>query len=272
MAITKIDTVYSPELGYHVTIQPHRAPTYVGRVLRIYTRYDVQVMSDVWENMTYAEVVEDDLLTTTAIFLHGTGICAPGERIAEVDATEETLAALAANRAAKLEAERPAREAAAKLAAEKAAAEAERIARYNATLPTKGKLAKVVKGRKVPKGTTGTVIWMGAGNFGTRLGLKDAEGTVHWTAASNCEAVVEKPEELTWVEYLDAERNAEREAKAKLPQKGQRVRIESGEGAGTVGILFWTNGSRCGISPSGRSTRSGYSDAVWASLSNVAAA
>jgi hypothetical protein len=74
-----------------------------------------------------------------------------------------------------------------------------------AATPAKGKLVTVVKGRKVPKGTTGVVIWVGEGRYfgptprykssawsakgALRVGVKDAEGTVHWTAASNVEVV-----------------------------------------------------------------------------------
>ena len=62
----------------------------------------------------------------------------------------------------------------------------------------KGRVVRVYKGRKVPVGTVGTVFWLGekVNNFGyrptmeKRLGLKDADGNVHWTAASNCEAVL----------------------------------------------------------------------------------
>jgi hypothetical protein len=70
-----------------------------------------------------------------------------------------------------------------------------------AATPAKGKTVTVVKGRKVPKGTTGIVIWVGGGKYfgptpryksstwstkgALRVGLKDADGTVHWTAASN---------------------------------------------------------------------------------------
>lgn len=49
----------------------------------------------------------------------------------------------------------------------------------------RGTEVKVVKGRKVPKGTVGVVIWTGSGQFGPRVGIKDAEGTTHWTALSN---------------------------------------------------------------------------------------
>lgn len=87
-------------------------------------------------------------------------------------------------------------------------------AKVEAATPTKGKAVKVVKGRKVAKGTTGTVVWYGEGRyFGARprfrngwnvagplrVGLKDAEGTVHWTDASNVEVI--NPAEPD-IEYL----------------------------------------------------------------------
>lgn len=72
-----------------------------------------------------------------------------------------------------------------------------------AAKPAKGKVVTVVRGRKVPQGTTGEVIWIGAGKayswsqakWGVpqRVGIKDATGTVHWTAATNVE--VQNPEQ-----------------------------------------------------------------------------
>lgn len=57
----------------------------------------------------------------------------------------------------------------------------------------KGATVKVVKGRKVPIGTEGTVFWIGEDQYSRvgamRLGFKDAEGTTHWTALSNVESV-----------------------------------------------------------------------------------
>lgn len=78
----------------------------------------------------------------------------------------------------------------ARAAAERAAAEkAEREA------PRKGRTLRVVKGRKVPVGTEGVCIWLGDGNYGSRVGLKDASGTVHWTAATNTIAIDAVPPE-----------------------------------------------------------------------------
>jgi hypothetical protein len=51
----------------------------------------------------------------------------------------------------------------------------------------KGVRARVVKGRKVPVGTEGVVVWIGAGDYGERCGLKDDAGNVHWTALANVE-------------------------------------------------------------------------------------
>lgn len=51
--------------------------------------------------------------------------------------------------------------------------------------PAKGYEVVVVKGRKVPKDTRGIVIYLDSGEYGMRLGLKDAQGQAHWTSPSN---------------------------------------------------------------------------------------
>lgn len=64
----------------------------------------------------------------------------------------------------------------------------------------KGVKVKVVAGRKVKKGTEGMVIWYGSRSVGNpqmkwtmhrenRVGIQDAAGNVHWTAAHNVEVV-----------------------------------------------------------------------------------
>jgi len=75
----------------------------------------------------------------------------------------------------------------------------------------KGTVVKVVRGRKVPKGTVGTVFWKGEkhygvsypntgfyrgtsrfyGNIATRIGFKDEAGTVFWTNIDNVDKVEE---------------------------------------------------------------------------------
>jgi hypothetical protein len=50
----------------------------------------------------------------------------------------------------------------------------------------KGVRVVVHRGRKVPHGTTGTVIWHGTGYYGReRVGFKCDDGTVHWTDERN---------------------------------------------------------------------------------------
>jgi len=55
----------------------------------------------------------------------------------------------------------------------------------------KGSHVKVCKGRKVAKGTEGTVFWIRDTHFGTKIGLKDADGTAHWTYAHNVVAIID---------------------------------------------------------------------------------
>jgi hypothetical protein len=73
------------------------------------------------------------------------------------------------------------------------AKEAERAARAACEI-RKGRTVEVFKGRKVPVGTRGVVIWLGAGAYGARVGVKDASGTVHWTSATNVRVVLGVPE------------------------------------------------------------------------------
>lgn len=60
------------------------------------------------------------------------------------------------------------------------------------------KRVKVVKGRKIPKGITGECFWMGAkcySRYGdpwgiytcVRIGIRDDEGNIWWTALDNVE-------------------------------------------------------------------------------------
>lgn len=60
------------------------------------------------------------------------------------------------------------------------------------------KEVKVVKGRKVPFGTTGTVFWIGMRNYSkygywwsweVRVGIKTTEGETYFTAENNIELV-----------------------------------------------------------------------------------
>lgn len=52
----------------------------------------------------------------------------------------------------------------------------------------KGAKVKVVRGRKVPIGFAGVVIWVGDAKYGVRVGIKRADGEVAFTAIGNVEA------------------------------------------------------------------------------------
>lgn len=55
----------------------------------------------------------------------------------------------------------------------------------------KGAHVRVVRGRKVPRGTEGVVIWSGKDKFrgAPRVGIKDRKEEVHWTAGANLELI-----------------------------------------------------------------------------------
>ena len=53
-----------------------------------------------------------------------------------------------------------------------------------------GQRVRVVKGRKVPVGTVGTVFWLGDGTYGPRVGIKTEAGERYFLSAGNVEADV----------------------------------------------------------------------------------
>lgn len=162
---------------------------HVGRVVKIVQKSE-RIMSDVWGTVAYAVVFteEHEIKEVTLGEVEWLG-SENADRNAAIDASPEVLAKYEAT--VKLEAEWA--KVRAKVRAERERkAEAEREAR----IPKKGRTVRVVKGRKVPKGTEGVVVWYGEGKsysyYGSppyRVGVKDASGTVHWTAASNVEVI-----------------------------------------------------------------------------------
>jgi hypothetical protein len=154
--------------------------SYVGCVVSV-TEESVQVMSDIFERHTYARVFDNETGAFKVVFLFSDygGSYSDETRAATVDATESILALYEADKAV--------------TAAKKALARAEEAleeALSEARRPGRGKTLKVVKGRKIPKGTVGTCFWIGNGDYGVRVGLKTAAGETLWTAASNCETVI----------------------------------------------------------------------------------
>jgi len=140
-----------------------------------------RVMSDIYADVAYADVWDPTTKTPKQIQLYA---CFELEtRRAEVtqDLDDATKAEVAAYYA-KAEADRIAREAAQAEARRLAAIEAE------ANRPVHGKTMKVVRGRKVAKGTVGKVFWIRDGRVGLALDdSKDARGyhaNVAWVDAS----------------------------------------------------------------------------------------
>lgn len=142
---------------------------------------------------------------------------------------------------------------------------AEQKARDTLFSVRKGKSVVVMKGRKVPHGLRGIVFWEGEGEYGPRIGIKDAAGEAHWTAASNVEVLLPGfPEDLcqspqpptgqTWDEILTL-------LTPNMPSKGERVRSLDGSSEGEV---FWVQGDRLGfrVGP-------GKDDVVWADGNEV---
>lgn len=154
---------------------------YVGRTLAAYTKVE-RVMSDVWDNVRYVTVYTDEGNFEDRPVGDGETytIDAPAELVARWEEAKKLAAEWAEVR---------------KRVAAKRAAEA--AAKREAATPRVGKTVRVVRGRKVPRGLTGTVVWYGAGKqygyYGEppyRVGIKDETGAVHWTDAKNVEVVV----------------------------------------------------------------------------------
>jgi hypothetical protein len=149
-----------------------------------------RIMSDVWEYQTFVYWIDADG-NERREYLSGEesarlGTCATRRVEYTIDATPESLARRDARVAKMARLNRLDREIMAECKV------------------VRGVVVKVVRGRNVPKGTTGEVIWTGADKFrrgATRIGVKDEAGTVHWTAGSNVDIVQNAQHEAKVAEY-----------------------------------------------------------------------
>lgn len=161
------------EYGRWVRVEGPVHATHIGRVVKTYKR-EFKPMSDIYADKYIAVCLNDD--GTTELVEYSTNFELDQKRFnsAQVDedidpklmAQYEALQEIAAERRRrKEEEERKAREA--------AAIEAEK------NRPAKGKRMEVYRGRKVPKGTVGTVFWVRDGRVGLDVtGKKNAKGHV----------------------------------------------------------------------------------------------
>ena len=203
----------------------------------------VRVMSDVWENQTFVKVWDVESQEVQTITIYTTNLSSRCGRVSEVDAPAHIIAAYTAaeDRKARLRAAREELDAAMRLDKE-AQGELKKV--------VNGREVIVVKGRKVPVGTRGIVRWMGATEWGYRVGISvTGQDKLTYTSISNCEALVAglEPNEIPvggWAAYRDVVIAAETATIASRPKKGHRVRIIAD---GTKGTLFWINGDRCGV-------------------------
>lgn len=138
--------------------------THEGLVVQAPWSVCERVMSDIWADVRYCRVFNPETGKAEVKCLGELFELNPRTGWATVDASPEVLAEVTRQDAA---------EAAAREAVEIARAEAAEIARAERerNRPLIGKTMKVVRGRKVPKGTEGIVFWMDSFREPTRVGL-----------------------------------------------------------------------------------------------------
>lgn len=230
-------------------------PTWKGRVLELKVRHGVRIMSDVWANFNYAVVWDDKAGFPRHIDYANSEFGSDADSVT-VDATKATIkkweAWKQAEEAKAAKAEADWREAERVRLEQEREDRAMRICLYENI--GKGDRVRVVKGRKVPKGTEGTIFWTGHGNYGPRCGLKEdgaGENDAHWTAISNLVRILpDVPHGTTpkggWAAYLEAKEKVAAAAAAKLPKKGEWVALKADNGA-SYGKVFWVKGERLGF-------------------------
>lgn len=246
-----------------------RWETHTGLVVSgPYTRV-VRVMSDIWSDEQYAQVWDATAQRVEEVHIGGAFDLNTKFATVVVDAPAHVVTLISARQA---EAERKAAEARKDAArkAEEAAAKREVLA------PRKDRTVQVVGGRKVPKGTKGTVFWTDAPTNPARLGIKDANDTTHWVDARWCEVVyadfpVGGAPACGWVAYRDALRAQEESYKATLPKvkKGDTVTLAT---SGLTGKVFWAKDTRLGVGfGTAKDAAGNYTDKAWADLAEVVA-
>lgn len=171
------------------------SPAYEGATLGT-TGRDERIMSDVWAWTTYAVVWDAAEAKIKEVAIGNSEFGSYGEAV--VDATADARsAALEYLTAKELEARTRAHD-----------RRVDEIV-YAASRPAVGRDVVVARGRKVPKGTVGTIFWVGESTYGyrrtLRVGLRTADGETHWTAAANCDVL--NPDDYVDVEALMARPN-----------------------------------------------------------------
>jgi hypothetical protein len=194
-------------IDYKDVVHPVGEQVFVGTTVATDVDWNTRLMSDVWGDVRYAIVfvgqaeilalLTNDASDAAVKVAHDTQLVTPmfmrvhvssegfdPQYDVSIDAPPGVIRLYEHARAhRKLELT--------KSAADYQKAQDDKRAEIERKRPDRGRLVRVVKGRKVPKGTEGVCIWIGMTQYGQRVGLKDAAGTVHWTAATNVEAVAD---------------------------------------------------------------------------------
>ena len=236
--------------------------THVGLVMSEAFQVEERVMSDIYANVSYCWVwdPEEECREKVCLGQHFELCNRFGD--ATVDIDPQILADWEEEKTkrneAQIEARRVYRE-----------AEQEAMAEKELKEPKKGDRAVVVKGRKVPKGTTGVIIWDGSSQYGPRVGIKDDAGKVHWTATSNVEVsfpglMVGEIPRGGWQGLRTRMQQAQHEWEETFPEKGDWVSILD---SGIRGRVFWAKGERMGIKRDGAAKDE---DPIWKNAWEVA--
>jgi len=211
MAIQNVKVTREPN-SYNGKTEDVGEPFHVGQVVALDADYNVRKMSDIWADDFYAVVWTGTM--PTRVFLYSNFELQDQVARATIDATPEVLAAYKAWQEAQAEQARKAEQA----RCDREAAERAEIAAKD---PQKGRRVRVVRGRNVPIGTEGVVIWRGSNDYGERVGIatsdrRDANGKnldVVWTAVSNVEALPEGNSDSEVEDRLNADKQAWRKSK-----------------------------------------------------------
>lgn len=244
-----------------------RWETHAGLVVSgPYTRC-VRVMSDIYSDEQYAQVWDATGQRVEEVHIGGAFELNTKWATVVVDAPDTVVTVITARQAEEARRAEEARK-------EEAREAEETAAKREVLAPLKGRTVQVVGGRKVPKGTKGTVFWTDHPLTPARLGIKDTNEATHWVDARWCETVyadfpVGGAPACGWVAYRDALRAQEEGYKAMLPKvkKGDTVTLST---TGLTGKVFWVKNTRIGVGfDTAKDATGNYIDKAWADLAEV---
>jgi len=235
-----------------ITSTTDGAVSYEGRVLAI-KHHTVRIMSDVWANERVAILSEEDG-TTRPLSLGNDEFGYSFDAV--VDAPPEVIAAWEA-----------AVEAARLLREEQGLAHArERQARDYVGRVENGRNVVVARGRKIPRGTKGTVVVIRSGTYGMSALVRNGNEEF-WISVNNLDndhpllKNGEPVEGQTWVSVRDAMVKEDDARRAALPKKGDEVFLKSNPEK--KGLIFWMKGDRIGFK------EAPMDEPTWANVSEV---